>query len=133
VFAPDCYHDTGVLIFAVSLGAQTSPNGPVSYAYDEMGRLIAVFDGVGNAAVYSYDAVGNITSIARYTAAQVSVLSFTPSQASIGSSISIFGTGFSTTPGQNTVLFQTVTKLSFRMMLRFSRSIIACEMESKET
>src|SRR5205823_8838140 len=26
---------------------------------------------------------------------------------------------------------QTVTKLSFRMMLRFSRSIIACEMESK--
>ena len=98
----------GVLIFAVSLGAQTSPNGPVSYSYDEIGRLIAVFDGAGNAAVYSYDAVGNITAITRYTAAQVSVLSLTPSRASIGSSISIFGTGFSTTPGQNTVLFGSI-------------------------
>jgi YD repeat-containing protein len=98
----------GVLIFAASLGAQTSPNGPVSYAYDEIGRLIAVFDGAGNAAAYSYDAVGNITSIARYTAAQVSILSFTPGQGIIGSSISIFGTGFSTTPGQNTVLFGSI-------------------------
>ena len=98
----------GVLILAVSLGAQTPPNGPVSYAYDEMGRLIAVFDGAGNAAAYSYDAVGNITSIARYTATQVSVLSFTPTQASIGASISIFGTGFSTTPGQNAVTFGSI-------------------------
>jgi hypothetical protein len=33
---------------------------------------------------------------------------------------------------ENTRRIQTVTKLSFRMMLWFFRSIIVCEMESKE-
>jgi YD repeat-containing protein len=110
----------GALACSVVLVGQTLPNGPVSYAYDDMGRLIAVFDVAGNAAAYSYDAVGNITSISRYTSTQVSVLSFTPSQASIGSSISIFGTGFSTIPGQNTILFggiaATVTAASLTQL-----------------
>src|SRR5579862_4173954 len=34
-----------------------------TYAYDELGRLIAVVDPSGNAGVYSYDKVGNLLSI----------------------------------------------------------------------
>jgi YD repeat-containing protein len=37
------------------------------YFYDEQGRLIAVVDGSGNAALYAYDAVGNLLSIERFT------------------------------------------------------------------
>ena len=37
------------------------------YFYDELGRLVGVVDGQGNAAVYNYDAVGNLLSIQRFT------------------------------------------------------------------
>ena len=59
----------------------------------------------GNAAVYNYDAVGNILSIARYASTQASVFSFAPKQGSAGTQVTIYGTGFSTTPNQNTVQF----------------------------
>ena len=63
--------------------AQTS-NGPVNYIYDDLGRLVGVVDGQGNAAVYAYDAVGNILSISRITAGQVSIIYFTPSSGPVG-------------------------------------------------
>ncbi|MFO0729838.1 MAG: RHS repeat domain-containing protein [Nitrospiraceae bacterium] len=37
------------------------------YFYDELSRLIGVADGNGVTAVYNYDAVGNLTSIDRFT------------------------------------------------------------------
>ena len=37
------------------------------YFYDELGRLVGVVDGSGNAAVYVYDEVGNLLSIRRFT------------------------------------------------------------------
>jgi YD repeat-containing protein len=99
-----------LLVFA-SLAAALQTNGPVQYAYDELGRLVAVFDANGNAAVYGYDAVGNILSIARYTSTQVTVLSFTPAHGNVGSSVTIYGTGFSATPSQNTVQFNGVAAI----------------------
>src|SRR5207247_11263662 len=50
--------------------------GAVTYVYDRLGRLGAVVDHDGNAAVYSYDAVGNLLSIARQGASAVSVIDF---------------------------------------------------------
>ena len=46
---------------------------PVRYVYDELGRLVAVIDGNGDTAVYAYDAVGNLLSIARHGPTDVSV------------------------------------------------------------
>jgi YD repeat-containing protein len=86
----------------------TTANG-VAYAYDELGRLVGVTDPSGNAAVYVYDAVGNILSIQRYTSAQVSIISFTPKQGVVGTSVTILGTGFSATANQNTVKFNGTT------------------------
>jgi YD repeat-containing protein len=87
----------------------TPGNGPINYAYDELGRLIAVSDSTGDTAIYSYDAVGNILSIERRNSAAVSIISFSPKSGVVGSAITISGTGFSTTPSQNTVQFNGTT------------------------
>jgi YD repeat-containing protein len=96
-----------LLIFA-SLAAALQTNGPVQYVYDELGRLLAAIDANGNAAVYSYDAVGNILLISRVGSTQTSIISFTPDQGPQGASVSIYGTGFSSTSSQDTVQFNGV-------------------------
>jgi YD repeat-containing protein len=84
-------------------------NGPVSYVYDDLGRLVGVIDVKGNAAEYAYDAVGNITSISRFTATQVSIINFAPESGPVGTSVTINGTGFSSTASQNAVKFNGTT------------------------
>ena len=71
--------------------AQTS--GDITYVYDELGRLVAVIDPASDAAIYTYDAVGNILSIDRYAASQLSIIAFTPTSAATGASVTIWGTG----------------------------------------
>ena len=83
-------------------------SAPVNYVYDELGRLVAVIDGTGASAVYVYDAVGNLTSIGRYTSGTVSILEFTPCNGPNGTTVTIYGTGFGSTPSQNTVTFNGV-------------------------
>jgi YD repeat-containing protein len=83
-------------------------SGPVQYGYDELGRLIIVVDGAGNAAIYNYDAVGNLLSIQRINAADVgpvAIFSISPTRGKVGTTVSILGKGFSATAGQNTVRF----------------------------
>src|SRR5437870_5825383 len=70
----------------------------VVYIYDEVGRLVAVVNPSGNTAVYSYDPVGNLLSISQYPSSTVSIISFTPSSGPTGTTVTIYGTGFSTTP-----------------------------------
>jgi YD repeat-containing protein len=77
--------------------------------YDALGRLVGVTDVYGNAAEYSYDALGNITGISRFTAAQVSIIQFTPGRGPVGTSVTIYGTGFSSTKTQDVVKFSGVT------------------------
>ncbi|HEU4890864.1 MAG TPA: carboxypeptidase regulatory-like domain-containing protein [Vicinamibacterales bacterium] len=87
----------------VSLDA--APAGPVQYAYDALGRLTQVTDPSGDAAIYRYDAVGNIVRIERTGVSVVSISSFTPTSGAVGATVTISGTGFSSTPGLNTVTF----------------------------
>jgi len=77
----------------------------VSYVYDELDRLVSVVDASGDAANYSYDAVGNLLSITRAGTTTVSISEVTPNSAAIGSPVTIYGTGFSTTAASNTVTF----------------------------
>jgi YD repeat-containing protein len=92
------------------------PAAPISYIYDEAGRLVGVIDQNGNSATYNYDAVGNVLSIARGTAAQPSLINFTPKSGPVGASVTIRGSGFSSTAASNTVTFAgtaaTVTSAS---------------------
>lgn len=82
--------------------------GSVLYVNDAAGRLAAVIDPASNAAVYKYDAVGNILSINQYPATQVSIITVNPNN-STGSQAQVCGTGFSSTLSQNTVSFNGVT------------------------
>jgi YD repeat-containing protein len=87
-----------------SLAAAT-PTAGIVYIYDELQRLKSVVDPVGEAATYAYDAVGNLLTITRNNATQTSVIDFNPNSGPIGSTVTIYGTGYSTTPSQNTVMF----------------------------
>jgi len=91
-------------VLAVSAGSSAQT---VQYVYDELGRLVSVVAPApnGGSAVYTYDAVGNLLSIARYAANAVTIVEFTPNGALVGAGVTLYGTGFSPTPSQNTVTF----------------------------
>src|SRR3984957_20556152 len=88
----------------------TLPSQPViTYQYDAAGRLVAVVNSNGNTAAYNYDAAGNISSIAQNVATKVTITDFIPNNGPIGTTVTIYGTGFSTTASQNTVKFNGTT------------------------
>lgn len=91
------------VIVALVLTATLAAQGAVRYVYDELGRLVGVIDPSGDAAAFHYDAVGNLLSITRTSATQMSVIEFTPDSGAVGQSVTIYGTGFSGTPSLNTV------------------------------
>ena len=97
-----------LLFLLCSLVWPQTPTKTTVYVYDELGRLKAVITPSGDSAIYNYDAAGNIVSITRQTAATVSIIEFTPDQGAAGSSVTIYGTGFSLTPAQNNVSFNGV-------------------------
>jgi YD repeat-containing protein len=93
---------SSIFLFVSHLTAQS---GAVRYIYDELGRLVAVIDGAGASATYHYDAVGNLLSITRAIATDVTIIEFTPDGGSVGQTVTIYGTGFSATPANNSVSF----------------------------
>jgi YD repeat-containing protein len=93
------------LVFFSALATSLSAQSGVQYVYDQLGRLVGVIDTSGNAAAYSYDAVGNLLAINRYTAGQTSVLGFTPTSGPVGTTVTIAGTGYSSMSSQDTVSF----------------------------
>lgn len=96
-----------LFLFCLQAWPQTPANTTV-YLYDEIGRLKAVITPSGEAAVYNYDAAGNIMSITRQLSTTVSIIEFTPDKGPVGTAVTIFGTGFSLTPAQNSVSFNGV-------------------------
>ena len=75
--------------------------GDIFYIYDDLGRLIVVMDSTGAGARYTYDPVGNLLSIARFTLpgppsaeqAPPILTSVVPAEADAGSSVSLILTG----------------------------------------
>jgi YD repeat-containing protein len=82
-----------------------SGQSAITYNYDESGRLVGAVDSLGDAAGYSYDAVGNLLAISRNHSNQTAILYFTPQSGPVGTSVTISGTAFSTNSSQDTVAF----------------------------
>ncbi len=95
-----------LLLFACAAYAQQPV---IHYLYDDLGQLVGVVDQDGNAATYTYDAVGNILAIGRHNVADtpgpVAITLVSPTQGITGTPVSIFGRGFSADPAQNTISF----------------------------
>ena len=89
------------------LVASKTPAQTFTYAYDELGRLLAVVDPSGSGGVYHYDKVENLLSISNTTSSTVSIFTFTPNNWATGqnATVTIYGDGFSATPSQNQVRF----------------------------
>lgn len=96
-------------------------NGPTQYIYDQANRLTGILDTTGNGVVYTYDAAGNVLSILPSTASQTSIMEFAPSAGLVGTTVTISGTGFSSTPLQNSVTFNqslaNVTSSTFTQII----------------
>jgi YD repeat-containing protein len=96
---------------SISAGNTTTQNftlagqRAITYTYDAVGRLIGVVDPQGNAVTYTYDAVGNLQSTTEYASSQTSIIGFSPSSGAVGTTVTISGTGFSSTASQNAVSF----------------------------
>lgn len=86
-----------------SLAAQPT----INYEYDEAGRLIGVVDSVNSGVLYNYDAAGNILSIAKKAASAVTIADFIPTSGPVGTTVTINGSGFSTTTSQDTVTYHS--------------------------
>jgi len=103
----------GVFVFAAlltgglgSVVAIASPPGDAfRFVYDADGRLKAAIDPPGDTATYNWDVVGNLLSIDRNPSDELSILQLSPAKGEVGETIAIEGTGFSETPGSNTVKF----------------------------
>jgi YD repeat-containing protein len=94
---------------ASNFALQSSGTNPINYVYDGLGRLIGVVDSAGDSATYHYDAVGNVLSITRQSSSQLSIISFAPQSGTAGTTVTINGTAFNSTPAQNTVQFNGTT------------------------
>jgi YD repeat-containing protein len=104
-------YDTQQQTATLTTGNSTTTNlsltgqSTITYSYDQLGRLVGVVDSLNGAASYTYDAVGNVTSIGRQSISQVSLLSFSPISGTVLSTVTITGTDFSSTASQDTVSF----------------------------
>jgi YD repeat-containing protein len=101
-----------LLASTVTLQAATPCSGSTpgactyQYVYDGGGQLSYVIDSSGVVIQYVYDAAGNITQITRGSASGSLVLfSFNPTSGAPGTTVTLVGSGFSTTPANNTVTF----------------------------
>jgi YD repeat-containing protein len=117
-------HAVAFLLFAATMCVLSllSAN-QAQYLYDELGRLIGVADSTGVTAVYTYDAVGNLSSIQRFTppGSGIGIYMTAPGSGSATTQVTIQGYGFDPTPANNTVQFNgtaaTVTSATANTLL----------------
>ncbi len=98
-----------VLLLGCGLGALPAeasvPSTAIRYFYTPNNRLSAVIKPEAEYALYSWDAAGNLSSIARKSSTKLSIIQLEPTEGAVGETINIWGTGFSATPSNDTVKF----------------------------
>lgn len=84
------------------------PSTAIRYVYTPDSQLSAVVKPEAEAALYSWDAAGNLSSVTRKSSTKLSIIQLEPSKGAVGETVNIWGTGFSTTASNDTVKFHGV-------------------------
>jgi RHS repeat-associated protein len=92
-------------MLAPAAAFSSPPSNAFRFMHDADGRLKAAIDPEGDTAVYSWDAAGNLLSISRHASSKLSIAKLSPAKGEVGATVTIEGTGFSTTPASDTVKF----------------------------
>ncbi len=92
-------------LFAPSTALSSPPSNAFRFFHDADGRLKAAIDPEGDTALYNWDAAGNLLSISRNVSSKLAIVQLSPPRGEVGATVTIEGTGFSTTPASNTVKF----------------------------
>ncbi len=90
---------------SVSAALATVPSTAIRYTYTQDSQLSAVIKPEAEYALYTWDAAGNLSSIAKKSSTKLSIIQLEPSKGAVGETVDIWGTGFSTTPSNDTVKF----------------------------
>lgn len=83
-----------LIVFTAAHLSASAQGSTTTYVYDDNGRLHAVISPSGEAAVYEYDAAGNITAIRRLAADALAILNFSPREGIPGDQVTFIGVGF---------------------------------------
>jgi RHS repeat-associated protein len=81
------------------------PSNAIRYFYTPNNRLSAVIKPEAEYALYTWDAAGNLSSIKRASSTKLSIIQLEPAKGAVGEMVDIWGTGFSSTPSNDTVKF----------------------------
>ena len=76
-----------------------------AFACSALVAFAGLASAAGNVVELTYDAAGNITQIRRQPNGSFGITSFDPTSGAIGAAVTIYGSGFSATPANNTVKF----------------------------
>ena len=98
-----------MLFYSALLWIGTS-QAQTTYTRDANGRVVAVTQGNGTTAQYTYDALGRTTQVgASISPGQLALFAFTPTHGVAGAAITIYGQGFSTSASSDTVTFNGIS------------------------
>jgi YD repeat-containing protein len=90
---------------SVSAASATVPSTAIRYTYTQDSQLSAVIKPEAEYGLYTWDAAGNLSSVAKKSSTKLSIIQLEPSKGAVGETVDIWGTGFSTTPSNDTVKF----------------------------
>lgn len=103
-----CIQIIGWLICLISLMIAAQARATTTqYYYDDLGRIVQSVRSDGAIHQYQYDGTGNVLAINRVASSTVSISGLTPRIGHAGASVTIYGSGFSTTLAANQVHFGT--------------------------
>jgi RHS repeat-associated protein len=92
-------------LFGPGIALASPPTTAIRYVYDADGQLKGMINPASETAFYGWDPAGNLLSIGRASSTKLSVIVLAPAHGPVGETVTISGTGFSTTKTSDTVKF----------------------------
>lgn len=94
-----------ILLCFIGLAAHAATT---QYYYDDLGRIVQAIGSDGTIRQYQYDENGNVTAINRISGSSLTISGLSPTIGHVTASVTIYGSGFSAVPSENSVKFGAI-------------------------